>query len=205
MIMIPTKDIIEDLYNRINEDGFQGSLKSDPRLSIGHSSTNMGLFIEWGKGKINEIVITDFYDFEEEVLISVLAHEMCHQWCYDNGYSEIHGKHWKAKAKEVGERLGVEIERTIDLKNSKVNPIYKLKYDIKEMKDMVNKVLEELRKENFPKENYWFYVGKETNDFKLKATEEREDGFIGYFIEDDKKLGKIINLVLTYKKLKKSC
>ena len=199
--MIPTQELIQDYYKKYNTIVFSDELPNI-LLTINHTTSVLGLFVE--DETALEIRISDFYDYPEQVLLSILIHEMCHLWCYVKGYHETHGKHWKAIAKVVKEKTGIVIERLVDIDGASPNPIYGekfIKIKTKEMRSKIQKQLKVLRSTNeFPKENYWLYISKENKDeFQIEATENKKEGFVGYFVEDDERLLKIIDLIIRHK------
>ena len=73
-----------------------------------------------------------------------------------------------------------------------------MKYNIDEYK----MALAQLREQGtFPKENYWFYVSDTTGDIKFKSREKKEDGWTGYFVEDDGRMPSVI--LVAEKRLKR--
>lgn len=47
---------------------------------------------------------------------------------------------------------------------------------------------------NLKRENYWVYFAKDGSKFTPFNDEHKEEGFIGYFVEDDSRLRSIYNI-----------
>lgn len=58
----------------------------------------------------------------------------------------------------------------------------------------ITKEINRLRAQGkIPYENYWIYLNRDCpGGIKAKAQEEKEEGYIGYFVEDDTRLAGIL-------------
>lgn len=102
---------LQDWFDEYNTGVFDGTL---PRVPIGFNNARrtLGLFHYGGKRGIG-IKISLFWDRTEEQYRNTLLHEMCHLYCYQQGWiNEHHGKRWKAIARHASEVTGMEIRRT---------------------------------------------------------------------------------------------
>ena len=103
---------LQGLYQYFNDELFGGELKDCILTMIPNRTVNGGHFWpnKWHKDQepIHEISMNPhgFHIDDNEFFISILVHEMCHLWIFDNlekppraGY---HCKNWGKKMKEVG-------------------------------------------------------------------------------------------------------
>ena len=61
----------------------------------------------------------------------------------------------------------------------------------------MEKIYEVLRKARlgwFPAENYWIYFKKDGSAVEVNAEEDKRDGWLGFFVEDDTRLPGIVNI-----------
>lgn len=65
------------------------------------------------------------------------------------------------------------------------------------------KALTEARSKGLQWENYWIYFRKSDGSIEFRAEEDKRDGYIGYFVEDDTRLPSICELASRKIKVKK--
>ena len=101
----------------------------NPKYGILHTFKQLGRFqyLNGWKGKPNKhmtILMSDYYDFDEETFRSVMVHEMIHYCLLLNGTDTkvCHGEAFKAKAQEFNEKYGLNIPITYDITNIPNSP-----------------------------------------------------------------------------------
>lgn len=115
--MRPTISQMLDWFNEFNRVVFENKL---PRVPIKFNNTyrQLGQFY-WGASGIG-IKISLFYDRTEEQYRNCLLHEMCHLYCYNQGWrDEHHGHRWQAIADKAYRLTGLYIQRCEDIKGWK--------------------------------------------------------------------------------------
>lgn len=60
--------------------------------------------------------------------------------------------------------------------------------------NIVNVIAKERMVNQLPLQNYWLYIG--VDDVKASEKENKQEGYIGYFIEDDTRLKKVFEIAL---------
>ena len=113
-----TPAILLQWYNEYNALFFHGELPpaTVKNFEIRHYSSHLGVFHHprtiLGKALPWRISETDYYEIPERDRRHTMLHEMCHAWCFHQGFAdEHHGERWRAKALEVGRAAGFDIER----------------------------------------------------------------------------------------------
>ena len=108
--MKPTMTQMNKWFDEFNALVFKNKL---PKVKITFNNTyrQLGQFY-WGNGRGIGIKISLFYDRTEDDYRNTLLHEMCHLWCYNEGYrNEHHGKNWQAIARKATDITGLRIQR----------------------------------------------------------------------------------------------
>ena len=98
-------------FDEFNALVFNGKL---PKVKITFTNTRnqLGQFY-WGPTRGIGIKVSLFYDRTEENFRNTLLHEMCHLYCYKQGWvHEGHGDKWKAIADKAYRITGLYIQRT---------------------------------------------------------------------------------------------
>lgn len=109
--MKPTIKKMEAWFDEFNALVFANKL---PKVKIVFNNTRrqLGQFY-WGPTRGIGIKISLFYDRTEEGFRNTLLHEMCHLYCYKQGWvQEGHGSRWKAIADKAYKITGLYIQRT---------------------------------------------------------------------------------------------
>ena len=117
--MKPTLTQMNTWFDEFNATVFNGKL---PKVKISFNNTyrQLGQFY-WGPTRGIGIKISLFYDRTKEQYRNCLLHEMCHLYCYKQGWlREGHGARWKAIADRAYRITGLCIQRTENAKNFKV-------------------------------------------------------------------------------------
>ena len=109
--MKPTLTQMNAWFNEFNSLVFSDKL---PKVKITFNNTRrqLGQFY-WGPTRGIGIKISVFYDRNEEGFRNTLLHEMCHLYCYKQGWvHEGHGDKWKKIADKAYRITGLYIQRT---------------------------------------------------------------------------------------------
>jgi len=109
--MKPTLTQMSEWFDEFNTLVFSGNL---PKVKITFTNTRnqLGQFY-WGPTRGIGIKVSLFYDRTEENFRNTLLHEMCHLYCYKQGWvHEGHGDKWKAVADKAYRITGLYIQRT---------------------------------------------------------------------------------------------
>lgn len=109
--MKPTLTQMSKWFDEFNTLVFSGNL---PKVKITFTNTRnqLGQFY-WGPTRGIGIKVSLFYDRKEENFRNTLLHEMCHLYCYKQGWvHEGHGDKWKAIADKAYRITGLYIQRT---------------------------------------------------------------------------------------------
>ena len=109
--MKPTLTQMSEWFDEFNTLVFSGNL---PKVKITFTNTRnqLGQFY-WGPTRGIGIKVSLFYDRTEENFRNTLLHEMCHLYCYKQGWvHEGHGDKWKAIADKAYRITGLYIQRT---------------------------------------------------------------------------------------------
>ena len=109
--MKPTLAQMNKWFDEFNAVVFSNKL---PKVKIIFTNTRrqLGQFY-WGPTRGIGIKISLFYDRKEEGFRNTLLHEMCHLYCYKQGWiHEGHGDKWKVIADKAYRITGLYIQRT---------------------------------------------------------------------------------------------
>ena len=120
--MTPTLEQVYGWFDEFNQQIFEGKL---PRITIKFNNTYHQLGQFWWKHRADGchcgIKISLYYDRAETQYRTCLLHEMCHQWCYNEGYlHEHHGENWQTIAAYATKVTGLNITRCEDITGWKV-------------------------------------------------------------------------------------
>ena len=108
-----------------------------PQFGLMHTFRYLGKFeYRWGekkkpvKKRYMAILMSDFFDFDEETFRNIMVHEMIHYYLYLNGTSDCsvfsrflrfvgfknsdHGPEFMAMAQKLNEQYGLSITKTYD-------------------------------------------------------------------------------------------
>lgn len=108
--MKPTLSQMNKWFEEFNLTVFNGKLPKVP-IKFNNTYRQLGQFY-WGPTRGIGIKISLFYDRTEEQYRNCLLHEMCHLYCYKQGwYNEGHGRRWKAIADKAYRITGLHIQR----------------------------------------------------------------------------------------------
>ena len=153
--MTPTINQVQTWFDEFNKLVFKEVL---PRVRIKFSNTRrqLGQFY-WGHGKGIGIKISLYYDQTEDQFRTTLLHEMCHLFCYNQGWiHEHHGNRWRAIASYAGRISGLDLKRVVNTDDLVVSERNKAKHEVL------------LRKQNGP----WILLDYDYGDyhFLVKTT-----------------------------------
>lgn len=117
--MIPTLKDIQTWFDEFNASVFNNGLPK-VKMSITNTRRQLGQFY-WGNGRGVGIKVTAYYDAPVDDLRNTVLHEMCHLYCYHQGWlHEGHGARWKKIAAYATRKTGLEITRTHDISEYKI-------------------------------------------------------------------------------------
>ena len=134
--MIATKDIVSSMFDEMNKTIF-ASMLSRPTFKIKSNRINVGAFT----AQLNReemvlrhptITITDYYDFTERELRSIIAHEMVHFYLIVIG-DDLRGSHGDTFKKLIGKinrTHNLEIAVAVDPLKFKRGKVSKLAWHI---------------------------------------------------------------------------
>ena len=108
--MKPTLTQLNKWFDEFNKSVFADKL---PKVKMTFTNTRrqLGQFY-WGPTRGIGIKISLFYDRSEECFRNTLLHEMCHLYCYKQGWThEGHGHRWKEIADKAYRITGLYIQR----------------------------------------------------------------------------------------------
>ena len=111
--MKPTLTMMNQWFEEFNKKVFDNKL---PKVPIKFTNTyrQLGQFY-WGPTRGIGIKISLFYDRPMDDYRNTLLHEMCHLYCYKQGWvHEGHGPRWKAIADKAYRITGLYIQRCED-------------------------------------------------------------------------------------------
>jgi hypothetical protein len=112
--MTPTLEQLQEWFDEYNRDVFRGELPA-VKLTFFNARRTLGQFY-WGSGRGVGIKVSLFYDRTEKQFRNTLLHEMCHLYCYCQGWlREHHGTRWKKVAANASRITGMEIRRLDDI------------------------------------------------------------------------------------------
>lgn len=118
---------MKDVFRECNKKYFNNSLPL-PKFDIMHRYVDLAYFI-YQKEKDNKrmkhkkIYFTDYYDFDDEMIVNLMVHEMIH---YYLAYNKIdpkckHGKEFNEMAEKLNKEYGLNITSKIDAPSLKRN------------------------------------------------------------------------------------
>ena len=113
--MTPTITQMQTWFDEFNKQVFNDTL---PKVKISFNNTRrmLGQFY-WGNGRGIGIKISLFWDRTDDQYRNCLLHEMCHLYCYHQGWiREGHGSRWKNIANYAYRKTGLLIQRCEDIK-----------------------------------------------------------------------------------------
>lgn len=117
--MIPTIKDVKTWFDEFNASVFNNELPK-VKITITNTRCQLGQFY-WGNGRGIGIKISAYYDAPADEIRNTVLHEMCHLYCYHNGwYREGHGLRWKQIAAYATRKTGLEITRCHDIREYKV-------------------------------------------------------------------------------------
>ena len=126
--MIPTIKDVQTWFNEFNGQVFNNQLPT-VKMTITNTRSTLGQFY-WGRGRGIGIKISAYYDAPVDDLRNTVLHEMCHLYCYMQGWiNEGHGSRWKRVAAYATKKTGLEITRCHDISEYKVADSNKSHYD----------------------------------------------------------------------------
>lgn len=119
---------LKDWYDDFNTTVFNGHCPTNDKVNfiITHNYNQLGQFSpRYGNLTIK---VSEYYLVGENEYRNVLLHEMCHLWCYCNGFRrEGHGNNWKRIARHATKMTGLDITRTNSRRGFEVDPRFKAK------------------------------------------------------------------------------
>lgn len=146
--MIPTVKNVETWFNEFNNLVFRNELPS-VKITITNTRHRLGEFY-WGAGRGIGIKVSAYYDAPEDDLRNTTLHEMCHLYCYMQGWlHEGHGKRWKQVAAYATRKTGLEITRCHDISEYKVADKNKANYEAIQKKKDAPAILLDLEYDNY--------------------------------------------------------
>ena len=118
MAMIVTTDIIRQIFEKYRGD-FEKNL-AVPQFGIVHTYRYSGDFTcrKWKNGTVRNprIRVTDYFDWDEDVLEIVVVHEMIHYYIarYKIKDNDEHGERFQAFCDMFNQRYGMVITSVLD-------------------------------------------------------------------------------------------
>lgn len=114
--MIADYNNMPRMFRECKQKYFNGMLPP-PKYEIMHKFYTLGRFC-WRKNKKGKhpikdatIAMTDYYDFDEDTFRDIMVHEMIHYYLLYYGEGKAnHGKEFRAMAKELNEKYGLNVE-----------------------------------------------------------------------------------------------
>ena len=117
--MKPTITLMQTWFNEFNNLVFDGKLPL-VKISFNNTYRQLGQFY-WGATKGIGIKISLYYDRTETQYRNCLLHEMCHLYCYKQGWiHEGHGARWQQIADKAYRITGLYIQRCENARGWKV-------------------------------------------------------------------------------------
>lgn len=111
--MKPTITQMNTWFNEFNKVVFENKLPKVP-IKFNNTYRQLGQFY-WGSRRGIGIKISLYYDRTEEQYRNCLLHEMCHLYCYQQGWkNEHHGYRWQNIAAKAYRITGLKIQRCED-------------------------------------------------------------------------------------------
>ena len=117
--MKPTLTKMQTWFDEFNKVVFENKLPKVP-IKFNNTYRQLGQFY-WGPSRGMGIKISLYYDRTEEQYRNCLLHEMCHLYCYKQGWTnEHHGPRWQTVAAKAYRLTGLYIQRCENTKGWKV-------------------------------------------------------------------------------------
>lgn len=127
--MIADLNTMPHMFWRCNREFFDHKLPT-PKWGIMHTYRNLGRFeyLRNEKGKKRrhiKILMSDYFDFDEETFMNIMVHEMIHYYLLLFGTNDKCdlGTDFKAMAKEMNQKYGLNITTTFDASSIPSSPI----------------------------------------------------------------------------------
>ena len=142
--MIADYNTMPQMFWECNQQYFGHQLRT-PKFGLMHSCRYLGRFeYRWGeknkpvKKRHMVILMSDYFDFDEETFRSIMVHEMIHYYLYLNDSSECsvfgrflrffgfknsdHGPEFMEMAQKLNEQYGLNITKTYDASSIPLAP-----------------------------------------------------------------------------------
>ena len=142
--MIADYNTMPEMFWECNQQYFGHQLRT-PKFGLMHSYRYLGRFEHrWGeknkpvKKRHMVILMSDYFDFDEEIFRSIMVHEMIHYYLYLNDSSECsvfgrflrflsfknsdHGPEFMEMAQKLNEQYGLNITKTYDASSIPLAP-----------------------------------------------------------------------------------
>ena len=142
--MIADYNTMPEMFWECNQQYFGHRLRT-PKFGLMHSYRYLGRFEHrWGeknkpvKKRHMVILMSDYFDFDEETFRSIMVHEMIHYYLYLNDSSECsvfgrflrlfgfknsdHGPEFMEMAQKLNEQYGLNITKTYDASSIPLAP-----------------------------------------------------------------------------------
>ena len=142
--MIADYNTMPQMFWECNQQYFGHRLRT-PKFGLMHSYRYLGRFEHrWGeknkpvKKRHMVILMSDYFDFDEETFRSIMVHEMIHYYLYLNNPNECsvfgrflrlfgfknsdHGPEFMAMAQKLNEQYGLNITKTYDASSIPLSP-----------------------------------------------------------------------------------
>ena len=142
--MIADYNTMPHMFWECNRLYFDNQLRT-PKFDLLHSYRKLGKFeYRWGeqkkpvKKRHMVILMSDYFDFDEETFRNIMVHEMIHYYLYLNGESNYstfrcflkffgfkcfdHGPKFMAMAQKLNEQYGLSITKTYDASSVPLSP-----------------------------------------------------------------------------------
>ena len=142
--MIADYNTMPEMFWECNQQYFGHQLRT-PKFGLMHSYRYLGRFEHrWGeknkpvKKRHMVILMSDYFDFDEETFRSIMVHEMIHYYLYLNDSSECsvfgrflrflsfknsdHGPEFMEMAQKLNEQYGLNITKTYDASSIPLAP-----------------------------------------------------------------------------------
>ena len=142
--MIADYNTMPQMFWECNQQYFGHQLRT-PKFGLMHSYRYLGRFEHrWGeknkpvKKRHMVILMSDYFDFDEEIFRSIMVHEMIHYYLYLNDSSECsvfgrflrlfgfknsdHGPEFMEMAQKLNEQYGLNITKTYDASSIPLAP-----------------------------------------------------------------------------------
>ena len=118
--MVADYNTIPRIYSYCKKQYFDNKLLT-PQFGVIHTFRILARF-EFHRGnkgaspKHPTILVSDYFDLDEPTFINIMVHEMIHYYLMVNGIDVkcTHGKAFMAMAKEMNEKYGLNVTKTMD-------------------------------------------------------------------------------------------